>query len=84
MNYLVLRWLDRREWAWVTIPTLIAVFTVGAFGFGNALRGSDVILHEIAIVRGAPGTDRGPRLVVHRGLLAHAGHVPAAGRRAAP
>jgi hypothetical protein len=59
VNYLVLRWLDRREWAWVTIPTLIAVFTVGAFGFGNALRGSDVILHEISIVRGAPGTTEG-------------------------
>jgi len=59
VNYLVLRWLDRREWAWITIPTLIAVFTVGAFGFGNALRGSDVILHEISIVRGAPGTTEG-------------------------
>jgi hypothetical protein len=59
INYLVLRWLDRREWAWVTIPTLIAVFTIGAFGFGNALRGSDLIVHEIAIVRGAPGTTEG-------------------------
>ena len=58
VNYLVLRWLDRREWAWVTIPTLIAVFTVGAFGFGNALRGSDLIVHEIAIVRGAPAPRR--------------------------
>jgi len=56
VNYLVLRWLDRREWAWVTIPALIVVFTVGAFGFGSALRGSDLIVHEVAIVRGAPGT----------------------------
>jgi hypothetical protein len=57
VNYLVLKWLDRREWAWVTVPVLIAVFTVGAFGIGALLRGSDVILNEIAIVRGAPGTD---------------------------
>lgn len=57
VNYLVLRWLDRREWAWLTVPALIAVFTAGAFGFGAALRGSDVILHEVAIVRGAAGTD---------------------------
>ena len=57
VNYLVLKWLDRREWAWVTVPVLIAVFTVGSFGIGALLRGSDVILNEIAIVRGAPGTD---------------------------
>jgi hypothetical protein len=58
VNYLVLRWLDRREWAWVTVPALIAVFTVGAFGIGGLLRGSDVILNEISIIHGAPGTDR--------------------------
>ena len=57
VNYLVLRSIDRREWAWVTVPVLIAVFTVGSFGIGAVLRGSDVILNEVAIVRGAPGTD---------------------------
>ena len=36
---------------------LIAVFTVGSFGIGALLRGSDVIINEVAIVRGAPGTD---------------------------
>ena len=58
VNYLVLRRLDRREWAWVTVPALIAVFTVGAFGIGALLRGSEVIIHEVAIVHGAPGTDQ--------------------------
>ncbi len=58
VNYLVLRRLDRREWAWITVPALIAVFTVGAFGIGAVLRGSDVIVHEVAIVRGAAGTDQ--------------------------
>ena len=29
VNYLVLRRLDRREWAWFTVPALIVVFTVG-------------------------------------------------------
>jgi hypothetical protein len=56
VNYLVLRKLDRREWAWVTVPALIAVFAVGSFGIGGLLRGSDVIVHEVGIVRGAPGT----------------------------
>jgi hypothetical protein len=59
VNYLVLRRLDRREWAWVTMPVLIAIFAVGAYAFGSALRGSDVIVNEVAIVRGAPDTTEG-------------------------
>ena len=59
VNYLVLRRLDRREWAWVTMPILIVVFAVGAYGFGAALRGSNVIVNEVAIVRGAPGATDG-------------------------
>ena len=58
VNYLVLSRIDRREWAWVTVPALIGVFTIGAFAIGSLLRGSDVIVHEVAIVRGAPGTDQ--------------------------
>jgi hypothetical protein len=58
VNYIVLSRLDRREWAWLTVPALIGVFTVGAFGIGSLLRGSDVIVHQVAIVHGAPGTDQ--------------------------
>jgi hypothetical protein len=57
-NYVVLRVLDRREWAWVTVPVLIATFTVAAFGIGVAARGSDVVLHQVAIVSGSQGTDQ--------------------------
>jgi hypothetical protein len=56
VNYLVLKRIDRREWAWVTVPALIAVFTLGSFGIGALMRGSDVIVHEVGVVRGAPGT----------------------------
>ncbi len=59
INYIVLRRLDRREWAWITMPVLIAIFAVGAYGFGNALRGSSVIVNEVAIVRGAPDASEG-------------------------
>lgn len=59
VNYLVLRRLDRREWAWITMPILIAVFAAGAYGFGAALRGLDVVLNEVAIVRGAPDATEG-------------------------
>ncbi|MEO5884110.1 MAG: hypothetical protein ABIQ58_01140 [Candidatus Limnocylindrales bacterium] len=59
INYLVLRRLDRREWAWVTMPALIVAFAAGAYGFGSLLRGSDLIINEVAIVRGAPGATDG-------------------------
>ncbi|MFH0750199.1 MAG: hypothetical protein V2B17_00010 [Chloroflexota bacterium] len=57
VNYLVLRRLDRREWAWVTMPVLVVGFTVAAFAIGFVLRGTDVIVNQIALVRAAPGTD---------------------------
>ena len=59
INYLVLKRLDRREWAWVTMPILIVVFAAGAYAYGAVLRGSDIIVNEIAIVRGAPGATEG-------------------------
>jgi hypothetical protein len=59
LNYLVLRRIDRREWAWVTMPVLIVGFAVGAYAFGSALRGSSIIVNEVAIVRGAPDAVEG-------------------------
>jgi hypothetical protein len=59
VNYLVLRRLDKREWAWVTMPVLIVAFAAGAYGFGSLLRGSDLIINEVAIVRGSPGATDG-------------------------
>ncbi len=59
INYLVLRRLDKREWAWVTIPALVGIFAVGSYGLGATLKGSDVIVNEIAVVRAAEGSERG-------------------------
>ncbi len=59
INYLVLRRLDKREWAWVTIPALVIVFAFGSYGLGATLKGSDVIVNQITVVRAAQGTGRG-------------------------
>jgi hypothetical protein len=59
INYLVLQRLDRRELAWVTMPVLIVGFAIAAYVFGTALRGNDLIVNEVAIVRGAPGATEG-------------------------
>jgi hypothetical protein len=57
VNYLVLRRLDRREWAWVTMPLLVVGFAGAAFAIGASLRGTEVIVNQVALVRAAPGTD---------------------------
>ncbi len=56
VNYLLLRRLDRREWAWVTMPFLVVGFAAAAYLYGNTLRGGQVIINSVAIVRGAPDT----------------------------
>jgi len=54
INYLVLKRLDRRELAWITMPILVLGFSAASFGYGSFLRGTDVVINEVAIVRGAP------------------------------
>jgi hypothetical protein len=51
ISYVVLRRMDRRELAWVTAPVLVVLFTGCSFGIGNALKGSDVVTNQIALVR---------------------------------
>ena len=55
VSYLVLRRLDRRELAWITAPLLVAVVSVGTYGLGSSIKGSDIIVNEIDIVRSTAG-----------------------------
>jgi hypothetical protein len=54
LNYFILKRIDRRELAWVTMPLLVLAFTAASFGYGFLLRGTDVVVNEVAVVRGAP------------------------------
>lgn len=63
LNYLVLRRRDRREWGWLTMPAIIGLFAIGAYAFGVVLRGSSVVVNELAIVNGSVGADRGSATV---------------------
>ncbi len=51
LNYIVLNRLNRRELAWATIPLLIVVFSVLAYVVGSNLRGNEVTLSRLALVR---------------------------------
>jgi hypothetical protein len=68
LNYLVLKRLDRRELAWVTMPSLVLVFSVVSYGLGVSLHGTDTIVNELSIVRGTAGTDAG-RAQVYFGVF---------------
>lgn len=56
-NYLVLRQLGRRELAWITIPILIAIFTVIAYNTGFSLRGDAPTVSHLAVVQVWPDSD---------------------------
>jgi hypothetical protein len=56
VSYVVLRRLDRRELAWITAPLLVVLFTACSFGIGTAMRGSDVIINQVTLIR-TSGTD---------------------------
>ncbi len=57
-NYLILARLRRRELAWLTIPVLVILFSVIAYVTGFQLRGSQVIVHRLAVIESWPGQDR--------------------------
>jgi len=52
INYIVLNRINRREWAWITIPVLIIAFTAFSFVIGTNLRGSEATINYLSLVRG--------------------------------
>jgi hypothetical protein len=59
VNYLVLRRIDRRELAWITIPALVIGFTACAYVTGFQVRGRAPILHRMAVVYTPHGSTTG-------------------------
>ncbi len=59
INYLVLRRFDRREWAYLTIPLTVLLFTAGAYLWGTRGRGGQIIATAITVVEAASGSTAG-------------------------
>ncbi len=55
VNYFILWRLKRRELAWVTIPALVILFSVLAYVTGFQLRGSQAVVHRLAVIQTWPG-----------------------------
>ena len=58
INYLVLRRIQRRELAWVTVPALVVLFSAGAYFTGYQVRGGEASLHRLAVVQVWPNADQ--------------------------
>lgn len=69
VNYLILNRLNRREWAWITIPVLIVAFSFLARVAGFNLRGNEITLSRLTVIQSWPGSDTA-RIEQLTGLLA--------------
>ena len=58
VNYFVLRAINRRALAWVTVPAIAIVAAGGAYGTGLITKGTAVTANEMSIVHVASGWDR--------------------------
>lgn len=55
MLYLILKKCDRRDWAWVIIPTLSIVFLGGMYVFGFKSRYNSAVSNSISIIKAQAG-----------------------------
>ncbi|HVF09276.1 MAG TPA: hypothetical protein VNA16_00635 [Abditibacteriaceae bacterium] len=53
VNYCVLRYFDRRELAWITIPVIVVAFSVMSYAAALSIHGNAILLRHVAIVQGA-------------------------------
>ena len=51
VNYIILRQFKRRDWAWITIPGLILLFSLIGYIAGFRARGGQPLLRQISIIQ---------------------------------
>jgi hypothetical protein len=50
VNYLVLKKKDKREWSWITIPAIVAIFSLGIYIIGFGTRFSTAVCSIVSII----------------------------------
>ena len=58
VNYVVLRAMNRRALAWITVPAIAIVAAGGAYGTGVITKGTSVQANELSIIHVESGWDR--------------------------
>ncbi len=59
LNYAVLRVIDRRELAWVTIPVIVVAFSVWAYTEALSIRGRAILTRQMDVVQSSIGSKTG-------------------------
>lgn len=50
LNYVILKKLDKREWAWITIPFFIIIFGLSSYWYAYINKGGDVIVNQVGVL----------------------------------
>ncbi len=58
VNYAILRLMDKRELAWVTIPIIVAVFSIFAYSAALSIRGTAILTRQVDVVQSSLGSDK--------------------------
>ncbi len=53
VNYVVLRSVDRRELAWITVPVIVLAFSTLSYAAAVRIKGTDLRAREVALVQGS-------------------------------
>ena len=54
LNFAILRLIDRRALAWISVPVLILLFSCAAYAIGYLSRGRNAVVSQITVVRAQP------------------------------
>jgi hypothetical protein len=59
LNYAILRYIDRRELAWITIPVIVAVFSAFAYFAALSIRGNAILTRQVDVLQSSLGSKSG-------------------------
>jgi len=62
VNYYFLKARDKKEYAWLTTPAIVALFSVGAYMIGYGFKGGSTLVVKIGVIEARAGQDSAPHL----------------------
>lgn len=62
VNYFFLKARDKKEYAWLTTPAIVAVFSIGAYMIGYGFKGGRTLLVRVGVMEARAGQDAAPSL----------------------
>jgi hypothetical protein len=63
VNYFFLKARDKKEYAWLTTPAIVAVFSFGAYMIGYGFKGGRTLVVKVGVIETHSGQDAAPNLM---------------------